>query len=115
MKLTSTKKHQAVLAVILSFFLSGLGQIYLGKVAKGLILILSFFSALVIIWFAVHESELRIAGWDDKQLMFSPSKKTIHYHGYTVRVADIMKITGAIQLTFTWIYSIADAWWESRN
>ena len=109
------RSHRHVLAAILSLFFCGLGQIYLHRISKGLILILSFFCAIVIIWIAVSNTEFEVISWDGKQLMFSPSRRSISLYGKTFHMIDIMKVTGSIQLALTWIFSIADAWQEGRS
>jgi hypothetical protein len=109
------KSHRPIIAVILSFFFCGLGQIYLRRISKGLILIVSFSCAIAIIWIAVSDTEFKVTDWNEKQLIFSPSRRSISFHGQTLYVADIMKVTGTIQLVFTWIFSIADAWREGRK
>jgi hypothetical protein len=113
--MTNRKSRRSIIAAILSLFFCGFGQIYLHKISRGLILILSFSCAIAIIWIAVSDREFRIIGWGEKQLMFSPSRKAISLRGQTFNVTDIMKVTGSIQLAFTWIFSIADAWREGRK
>jgi hypothetical protein len=41
--------------------------------------------------------------------------KTILLGTQEIRVTDVMKVTGTIQLVFTWVYSIVDAWREGKN
>ena len=73
-----------------------------------MILLLSFVCAMAIIWLGVYGTEFSIFRWGDSTLMFNPSR-SITFRGQLYYVADIMKITGAIQLILTWIFSIADA------
>jgi TM2 domain-containing membrane protein YozV len=109
------RSHRHIIAAILSLFFCGLGQIYLHRISRGLILILSFSCAIAIIWIVISDREFHIANWDGKQLIFSPSRRSISLGGQTFHVADIMKVTGTIQLVFTWAFSIADAWREGRK
>ena len=109
------RSHQPVVAVILSLFFCGLGQIYLHRISKGLILILSFACSIAIIWIAISDIEFEVISWGEKRLMFSPSRRSISFRGQAIYMTDIMKVTGTIQLAFTWIFSIADAWREGRE
>ena len=93
---------------MLSVLLCGLGQIYLRRTARGLILLLTFSCAIAIILLALYGAEFKVTDWGAKELMFNPSR-SISLKGQTVYVADIMKITGAIQLVFTWVFSVTDA------
>jgi len=107
--------HRSFLAAVLSLFFCGLGQIYLHRISRGLILILSFSCAIIIIWIALSNVELEVFSWDGKQLMFSPSRRSISLYGQTFHMTDIMKVTGIIQLAFTWVFGIVDAWREGRR
>ena len=108
-----SESGNTVLAVILSLVLPGAGQLYRRKIAKGLVLILSFVVAIGIIWFAVSSREFKMFDWDGKKVMFNPAMKAITLGDYSFRVIDIMKVTGAIQLFVTWIFALVDAWRES--
>lgn len=110
-----TSSYRPVVAAILSLFLCGLGQIYLRRISRGLILILSFSCAIIIIWIALSDIEFKIMRWGESQLMFSPSRRSISFREHTYQVTDIMKATGAIQLAFTWVFSIVDAWREGKK
>lgn len=110
-----TRSHLPVIAAILSLFFCGLGHIYLHRIVKGLILILACCFAIVVIWMATSGREFKVIEWDGKELMFSPSQRTISFRGHTLPVTDIMKVTGTIQLVFTWVFGIADAWREGRR
>lgn len=103
--------RRPIIAVILSFIFCGAGQIYLRRVFKGSVLILSFWLAIAIIWFAVSHKELKLIDWGGRQIMFAPSLKSVS----GIRVTDIMKVTGTIQLLSTWIFGIADAWSEGKR
>jgi len=107
------RQRSRVIAVMLSILLCGLGQIYLRRVLKGLILFISFSCAVAIIYLAVSRMEFKIMDWGEKELMFNPSR-VMSYQERDFYVADIMKITGAVQLVFTWVFSIADAWRARR-
>jgi hypothetical protein len=96
------------IAVILSIFLCGLGQIYMGRMLRGMILLLTFLCAIGIIWFGMHGTEVKIFGWGDNQLIFNPSR-SVSFRGQIYYVADIMKVTGTIQLVFAWIFGVIDA------
>jgi len=109
------RSHRHIIAAILSFFFCGLGQIYLRQISKGLILVLCFSCAIAIIWAAVSDREFKVIKWDGKQLMFNPSQRSISFRGRTFYVTDIMKVTGVIQLAFTWIFGVADAWREGKK
>ena len=102
------KLPSPAIAVMLSILLCGLGQIYMRRTVRGLILLLTFVCAIAIIWLGVYGREFRIIGWGNNNLMFNPSR-AISFRGQFYYVADIMKVTGAIQLIFTWIFGIADA------
>lgn len=107
--------HRPVIAAILSLLFCGLGQIYLHRIAKGLILILSCSFAVAVIWIAITGTEFKILTWGEKEIIFSPSRRVISLSGYTLYMADIMKVTGTIQFAFTWIFGVADAWREGRR
>ena len=109
------KSYKHITAAVLSFLVCGLGQIYLRRISKGLILLLSFSCALVIIWLGVFESEFTIADWDEKQLMFDPSQRSVSFRGQTLYMTDIMKLTGTVQLALTWVFGIVDAWREGKR
>jgi len=109
-----TRSYRPVVAVVLSLFLCGLGQIYLRRISRGLILLLSFSCAIIIVWIALSDIEFNIIKWGENQLMFSPSRRSISFREQTYQVTDIMKVTGTIQLALTWVFSIADAWREGR-
>ena len=105
----STKKlPRPAIAVMLSILLCGLGQIYMRRTVRGLILLLTFVCGIAIVYFGVSGREFRIIGWGNNNLMFNPSR-AISLRGQIYRVADIMKATGAIQLIFAWIFGIVDA------
>ena len=61
------------------------------------------------------EAEFKLLSWDDKLITFYPSQRFINILGNQIPASDIMKITGSIQLLFTWLFSIADAWREGHN
>jgi len=93
----------------------GIGQIYLRQFSKGLILILSVILAICIIWFAMSNKEFKLLTLYGKQIMFNPAMKAIQFGSQRIKVTDIMKVTGTIQLVFTWAYSIVDAWRAGKN
>ena len=103
-----TKMRSRAVAVILSIILCGLGQIYLRRIARGLILFLAFSCAIAIILLALYGKEVKVSDWGGDELMFNPSR-SVTFQGQTFYVSDIMKVTGTIQLAFAWIFSIADA------
>jgi hypothetical protein len=111
---TPTRSYRPFVAALLSLFLCGLGHLYLHRPIKGLILILACCFAIVIIWIGLSDKEFKVVEWDKKELMFSPSRKSISFRDHTFRVSDIMKVTGTIQLAFTWIFGIADAWRKGK-
>jgi len=113
-KLQSQSGNTA-LAVILSLILPGAGQLYRRRVAKGLVLILSFIIAIGIIWFAMSSREFKMFDWDGKRVMFNPAVKAIAFGEYAFKVTDIMKVTGTIQLFGTWIFALVDAWRDREN
>ncbi len=103
-----TKPRSRAVAFMLSVLLCGLGQIYLRRTIRGLILFLTFVCAAAIILLAFYGTEFKVSDWGGDALMFNPSR-SITFRGQTFRVSDIMKITGSFQLVFAWIFSIADA------
>jgi hypothetical protein len=107
--------HRSIIAAILSLFLCGLGHIYLHRIVKALILILSCCFAIAVIWIAITNTEFKILTWGEKEVVFSPARRIISLSGYTIHMADIMKVTGTLQLAFTWIFGIIDAWREGRR
>lgn len=107
MKSIKTNPNPAV-AVALSIFLCGLGQIYMRRIVRGVTLLLTFLCAIAIIWLGIRGTEFRIFGWGNNQLMFNPYR-SISFLGQIYYVADIMKVTGAIQLAFAWLFGIFDA------
>lgn len=102
------KPRSRVVAFILSFFVCGLGQIYLRRIARGVILFLTFSLAAGILLLALYGSEFKVSDWGDNSLMFNPSR-SVTFLGQTFYVNKIMKITGAVQLIFAWVFGIADA------
>jgi len=106
--------NRAMIAILLSL-IPGFGQIYLRQIFKGFALILSVALAIIIIWFAVSHKEFKLLDLHGKQVMFNPTIKYVSFWGQTVRVTEIMKISGTVQLVFTWLFSIFDAWKESRK
>jgi len=110
----SPHSNRVIIATLLSV-IPGFGQIYLRQIFKGLILILSVVVAIIIIWFAFSNREFKLLDLSGKQIMFNPSIKIVSMFGQRVRVTEIMKFTGTIQLIFTWLFSIFDAWRESRK
>ena len=105
---------RAMIAVSLSI-VPGVGHIYLHQVFKGLTLMLCFVIAIGIIWFAKSNKEFTLLALDGKKIMFNPVMKTIQFGKQRIRVTDVMKVTGTIQLVFTWAYSIVNAWKEGKN
>ena len=102
------KLPSPAIAVMLSVFLCGLGQIYMRRTTRGLVLFLTFLCAIGIIWLGLYGQEFKVMDWGDNQLMFNPDR-SINYRDYTVYVADIMKVTGSIQLVLTWFFGVIDA------
>lgn len=100
--------NRAIIATILSI-IPGFGHIYLRQIFKGFVLILSIAIAVIIIWFAIsNRTGFKLLDLKEKQLMFNPAMKTISVFGQHIRVTEIMKITGTVQLLFTWFYSVFD-------
>ena len=110
----SPHSNRVIIATLLSV-IPGFGQIYLRQIFKGLVLILSVVVAIFIIWFALSNREIKLLDLGGKQIMFNPSVKAVYVFGQRIRVTEIMKITGTIQLIFTWLFSIFDAWKEARK
>jgi len=111
----TNKYYRPFIAALLSSLFCGFGHIYLKNTLKGLILFMVFISALGILWMSVSSKEFKILTWGDKQLTFFPSQRTFDIFGLKILAADIMKVTGTIQLLFTWFYSIIDAWKEGKR
>jgi len=109
------RSYRPFLIAGLSLIICGAGQIYLRKFLKAFVLILSFCFAVLIIWIAISNTEFRIIKIYGREIMFSPAMKSLPFGLKSIKVTDIMKFTGAAQLAFTWIYSIADAWIEARK
>jgi len=109
-----SSSSRAVIAASMSI-VPGMGQIYLHQILRGLILILSFILAICIIWFAMSNKEFKLLSLNGKEIMFNPAMKAIQFGTQRIRVTDVMKVTGTIQLVFTWVYSIVDAWREGKN
>lgn len=82
---------------------------------KALILILSCCFAIAVIWIAITNTEFKILSWGEKEVIFSPSRRIISLSGHIIHMSGIMKVTGTLQLAFTWIFGIADAWREGRR
>lgn len=112
---TASKSSRPIIAAILSLLFCGLGQIYLNRISKGIILAITFLLAIAIIWMSMTDAEFKLLSWDDKLITFYPSQRFINVLGNQIPASDIMKITGSIQLLFTWLFSIADAWREGHN
>ena len=110
----SPHSNRVIIATLLSV-IPGFGQIYLRQIFKGLVLILSVVVAIIIIWFALSNREIKLLDLGRRQIMFNPSAKAVHIFGQRVGINEIMKITGTIQLIFTWLFSIFDAWKEARK
>jgi hypothetical protein len=112
----SVQPHsKSVLTATFLSIIPGLGQIYLRQIFKGLVLILSVVVAIFIIWFALSNKEVKLLDLGQRQIMFNPSAKDVHIFGQRVGINEIMKITGTIQLIFTWLFSIFDARKEARK
>jgi len=102
------KQRSRIVAFILSFLVCGLGQLYLRRIARGVILFLTFSCAVGILLLALYGTEIKVSDWGDNSLMFNPAR-AITFRGYAFRVDRIMKITGTIQLAFAWVFGIVDA------
>ena len=114
-----SSSSRALIAALLSI-IPGVGQIYLHQISKGIIIILSFVIAIGIIWFATSNKEFKMLTLNEKTLnekriMFNPAMKTIQFGKQRIKVTDVMKVTGTIQLVFTWAYSIVNAWKEGKT
>ncbi len=111
----SSNQNRVVIAAVLSI-IPGFGHIYLRQIFKGFVLILSVVIAIIIIWFAIsNRSGFKLLDLKEKQLMFNPSMKTISISGQHIRVTEIMKITGTVQLLVTWFYSVFDTLKELKK
>jgi len=110
----NTQSGHTVVAILLSLVLPGMGHIYLRRIAKGFVLILSFVIAIGIVWFAISNREFKMFDWGGKKVMFNPSMKTVTLGNNPLKVSDLMKITGSIQLVVTWIYALVDVWREDK-
>jgi hypothetical protein len=106
--------NRAIIATFLSI-IPGAGHIYLHQIFKGLILFLSFVIAIVIIWLAISHKEFKMLTLNGKEIMFDPAMKAISFGEKVFRMTDVMKVTGTIQLVFTWAYSMVNAWREGKN
>lgn len=109
------RSHRYILAAILSLIFCGAGQIYLRRITRGIILIISFWVGVLIVWIAMAQKDFKLFTFYGKEIMFSPAMKYINFGTKPIRVTDIMKFTGSVQLVFTWIFSIVDAWKEGRG
>lgn len=112
--MVQSPSNRAVIAVLLSI-VPGVGQIYLHQISKGIILTLCFVIAIGIIWLATSNKEFKLLTLSDKKIMYNPSIKDISFGKHKIKVTDIMKVTGTLQLAFTWVYSIVDAWKKGKN
>lgn len=106
--------NRAIIAVSLSI-IPGAGHIYLHQIAKGLILALSFVIAIGIIWLAISNKEFKMLTLNGKEIIFNPAMKAISFGGKGFKMTDVMRVTGTIQLVFTWAYSIVSAWREGKR
>ena len=102
------KLPSPIIAVILSIFICGLGHIYMRRIIRGLALFLAFLGGIAIVWLGVYGTEFKIIGWGNANLMFNPARSII-FRGQAYYIADIMKVSGSIQLVLTWIFGIVDA------
>lgn len=113
------KKHERsyhpIIAAILSLIFCGAGQIYLHRITRGIVLVISFWIGFLIIWLAITQKDFKLFTLYSREIMFSPAMKYVSFGKKTIRVTDIMKFTGSVQLIFTWIFSIVDAWKEARS
>jgi TM2 domain-containing membrane protein YozV len=111
------KPGNRVIAFILSFLVCGLGQIYLRRIARGVVLFLTFSLAAGILLLALYGSEVKVSNWGENSLMFNPAR-SVTFLGQTFYLNKMMKITGSIQLVFAWGFGIVDALhrrrWEKR-
>ena len=114
-KKAQSQSNRAVAAILLSLILPGAGQLYLRRIFKGFVLILSFVLAIGIIWFAISSGEFKMFDWGGKKVMFNPSMKSIMLGGHVYKVTDVMKVTGTLQLVITWIFGLVDAWRDGIN
>jgi hypothetical protein len=106
--------NRAIIATSLSI-IPGAGHIYLHQFLKGFVLFLSFVIAIGIIWLAVSHKEFKMLSLNGKEIMFNPAMKAISFGRKTFSMTDVMKFTGTLQLAFTWIYSMVNAWREGKN
>ncbi|MDQ1317956.1 MAG: hypothetical protein QG588_1611 [Candidatus Poribacteria bacterium] len=106
--------NRAIIATSLSI-IPGVGHIYLHQILKGFILFLSFVIAIGIIWLAISHKEFKMLSLNGKEIMFNPAMKAISFGGKGFKMTDVMKVTGTIQLAFTWVYGIVNAWREGKN
>lgn len=109
------RSNRHILAAIMSLIFCGAGQIYLHKITRGIILIISFWVGVLIVWMAIAQKDFKLFTFYGKEIMFSPAMKQVSFGTKNIRVTDIMKFTGSIQFIFTWIFSIVDAWKEGKN
>jgi hypothetical protein len=109
-KKAQSQSGQAIVAVLLSLILPGAGQLYLRRIFKGLVLVLSFALAIIILWFGLSSGEFKMLDWGGKSVMFSPSMKSIMLGGHVYKMTAVMKVTGTLQLVITWIFGLVDAW-----
>lgn len=110
-----SRSGHIILATILSFFIPGVGQLYLRRILKGFILIISFALSIIIIWFALSNQEFKMFDWYGKKVMFGPAMKSVNLGGQIFRVIDIMKVTGTIQLLITWVFGLVDVLRDNKD
>ena len=120
-------------AMVLSAIVPGLGQLYLGQSAKGIIILIVFTSALGLFYI----NSLPVTGWDDLMRFKPPAKEnpTSNNAGDSERQASYaihiwtfddgeklmyrpswkLKISASIQGILCWLYAVGDGWRGRRR
>ncbi len=130
---TESLKNRSFVAMVLSAILPGLGQLYLGKFPKAIILFAIFASAIGIFYL----NSLPVTGWDDL-MQFKPaatdSTSTDEADGseaqepYSIHIWTFddgeklmyrpswkLKISASVQGILCWLYAVGDGWRGRRR
>ena len=133
METTESPKSPSYAAMVLSAIVPGLGQLYLGQSAKGIIILIVFASALGIF----YVNSLPVTGWGDLMRFKPPVKENLTSNNvadsegqasYAIHIWTFddgeklmyrpswkLKISASIQGILCWLYAVGDGWRGRRR
>lgn len=108
------KKTVLIIPLIMSMVMPGSGQLYMHRFLKGTVLFISLGLAIAIIWLSTSELGFKLFSLKGHEIYFRPSIKYLRIGVQHVKITDLMKVTGTLQLIITWAYGILDVFRERR-